>query len=569
MERPTLNLTLKPRLLTNAPVGIEVHYSVSAPNIAPGQTLFRLPHVIAGIPGAPLDAASFTVIDDASTLALRQEDEALTPAGSYRRWTSERATVGDLHVGYFAPVRLVDATTPNGPFYDLRAEAGGLCGAGVTFLALPDTTTPYDISIQWDLSQAPAGVRGVCSWGEAQTHLTGTCEDLAYMYYMAGPLQSYPGDAGSLFSMYWLSEPGFDPVVVAAQTERMYFAMCEFFQEPTPGFRVFVRKHPYRGNGGTAARRSFMFGYSDAIQPTVESLTALLAHETAHNWPKLDGAWEETGWFDEGTAEYYSITLLRRSGLIIDDAYLELINERARAYYTNPLQMLTNQEAADLFWRDPRAQHIPYGRGLFYFIDLNATIQAHSGGVRSVDDLVLAVVQRRRAGETIGVAEWMELVTAELGERGRRDLEALAAGEWITPPPDALGPHFTRREVESAPLDLGFTSASVVTRVVAGLVAGSPAEQAGVREGDRILNTPSFSEMEREPWKPIDLTLERADSTLHVQYIPLGKPVRSYEWISVARDPLNSERLTRIGRRTAASKVWPITALKKERGAGA
>ena len=562
---PTLRLTLTPRLPgypSAGQAGIEVSYRLSAPDSAAGQPLFRLPIVIAGIPGAPLDATSFTVTDDAGALALQQEDAAPTAMAAYRRWTGVRATVGDLAVRYVAPVRLVDTSTTNGPFYDLRAEAGGVCGAGVTFLALPDTTDVYDIALAWDLALAPAGARGVCSWGEGPAHLTGTMDDLAYTYYMAGPLHSYPdhpdagGDAPSVFSMYWLSEPSFDPVAVAAVTERLYATMCAFFQEPAPGFRVFVRKHPYQGNGGTAARRSFMFGYSEETMPTIASLTTLLAHELAHNWPMLDGDWDQNGWFDEGAAEYYSIALLRRGGFITDDDYLALINERARNYYTNPLQTLNLREATELYWRDPRAQRIPYGRGLFYFIDLNAKLVSATSGARSLDDLILAVVQRRRAGETIHAAEWLALVASELGEQGQRDYEAMAEGAWIVPASDALGPRYLRREIEDAPLDLGFATSSYTSRVVTGLVAGSPAERAGVRGGDRILSIPNFSVMEQAPWAAIDLTLARGDSTLRVRYVPQGARVRSYEWIRAPRP----ERLaTEATARTARASVHART----------
>ncbi len=533
MTLPTLRLTLTPRLGDDLHAGMHVSYALEAPRVQAGNTLIRLPKVIVGIPGAQVDAASMTVTDDAGALALQREDEAPTSASTYQRWIAMRDTEGDLRVSYFAPARLVDETTNNGPLYDLRVEAGGLNGAGVTFLALPDTTIAYNVTIEWDLSQAPARARGVCSLGEGRVQVVESPEDLALTYYMAGPLSAYPDSASSVFSMYWLSQPSFDPVAVGREIERLYFTMCDFFQEPEPGFRVFVRKHPYRGNGGTAVQRSFMFGYSDAIKPNADDLASLLAHETAHTWPRLDGDHGEGAWYDEGTAEYYSIMLAHRAQFASDEAFLELINDRARSYYTNPLQTLSNHDAVERFWLDPRAQRVPYGRGLFYFIDLNAKVLARSGGARSLDDLVLAVLNRQRAGEQVGASEWVDLVTAELGEQGRTDFEALLAGEWIVPAPDALGPRFTRRTIEDYPLDFGFDTSSIPTRVVTGLVAGSVAEQAGVREGDRILSIPNFSDVERAPWEAIDLTLGRGDTTLHVHYIPQGARVRSYAWTSV------------------------------------
>lgn len=533
MVSPTLKLTLTPRLSglnEGMRAGMHVAYVLEAPDIPAGDTLFHLPRVIVGVPGAQVESAEMIVTDAAGALELLEEEEAPTAAWTYRRWTASRATVGDLHVSYFAPVRLVDATTINGPLYDLRLEAGGLNGAGIMFLALPDTTARYDVSIAWDLSQSPAGARGVCSLGEGSVQVNESLEDLAYTYFMAGPLRAYPDNATSAFSLYWLSEPNFDPVAVGKEIERLYFTMCAFFQEPEPGFRVFARKHPYRGNGGTAVQRSFMFGYSDGYMLTAEELASLLAHETAHTWPRLDGDQGETAWYSEGTAEYYSIVLAHRAGFISDAAFLDQINDRARSYYTNPLQTLSNHEAVERFWRDPRAQRVPYGRGLFYFIDLNAKILAHSGGARSLDDLVLAVVKRRRAGEQVGESAWVELVTTELGEQGRNDFAAMVAGEWIIPPSDALGPRFTCHPIEDYPLDFGFATSSIPMRVVTGLVAGSVAEQAGVREGDRLLSIPNFSEIESAPWKAIELTLGRGDTTLRVRYIPQGPAVRSYAW---------------------------------------
>jgi hypothetical protein len=551
MSHPALTLTLTPQLEPATPPRIRVSYVVEAPALEAGQTLCRLPIVIVGIPGAPLAARDLTVADDAGPLELDQRDEPPTPTSTYRHWMTMRATVGDVRVDYFAPVRKVDESTLNGPLFDLREEAGGLCGAGVTFLALPDTAHAYDVTLRWDLSNAPAGARGVSSLGEGTVRSTETAEDLAYAFYVAGLLHTYPEDTSGTFAMYWLSEPSFDPIAVAERTQRVYDAMCRFFQEPSPGFRVFVRKHPYPGAGGTALRRSFMFGYSALASPTIETLTALIAHETAHNWPRLDGEHGETAWYTEGTAEYYSIVLPHRAGIITDTHYLERINERARSYYTNPLQTLTNQEAAARFWQDPRAQRIPYGRGLFYFIDLNAKVRARTNGTRSVDDLVLEVLARQRAGQQVGVPEWIKLVVAELGESAQRDFEALIAGHWVVPAPDALGPQFVGRQITDVTLDLGFDTASLASRTISGVVPGSAAERAGIREGDYLVRIPNLSDLEYAPRAEIEVRLRRGGSDFSVRYTPAGPPVRSYEWI------LQAPRTDGLGR-TANDSPPPV-----------
>ncbi|MEU6408168.1 hypothetical protein [Microbispora sp. NPDC046933] len=525
MTFPTLSLTLSPR-----PDGIAVRYVLQAPSIPAGRTLCRLPIVIAGIPGVSVRAADLHVTDDLGELPLREEDEPPTPSWAYRRWCATRDSVGDVTVSYLAPVRAVDAATRNGPLFDLRAEAGGVQGAGITFLALPDTTRDYAITLRWE---GLDGGLGVSSLGEGAVQVIGTVDTLLYAFYMAGPVNTYPAEEPRSFSMYWLSEPSFDLVAVAARIERIYQVMCDFFREPAPGHRVFIRKHPYPGNGGTALPRSFMFGWSDAETPTVDSLASLLAHETAHNWPRLDGDHGDTAWYTEGTAEYYSIMLSHRAGLVDDTEFLELVNERARGYYTNPLQTLSNAEAFELFWKDQRAQRVPYGRGMFYLVDVDAKIRAASGGRRSLDDLVLTVLERQRAGEKIGVPEWLDLVTDELGETARRDFAAMGAGEWIVPASEAFGPRFVREEIRDHVTELGFAIPSLETRVVTGLVAGSAAELAGVREGDRILDGPAGSEIARGSLERVSLTLQREDRTFEVAYDPSGAEVRSYRWVAV------------------------------------
>ncbi|MFJ7215044.1 hypothetical protein [Amycolatopsis sp. NPDC098790] len=516
MTPPALTLSLTPR-----PAGIDVEYTVQEPALIPDQVLCRLPILIAGVPGAPIGAAELTVTDADGAVPLREEDEPPSPSIRYRRWYPTRDTAGDVTVGYFAPVRQVDTTTKNGPLFDLRSEAGGVSGAGVTFLALPESDRDYAITLRWD---------GVSSLGEGTVELTGPVDRLAYGFYLAGPLKRYPEDETSSLKTYWLDEPAFDIHEVAARSLHIYEVMCDFFREPSPGHRVFVRKHPYRGNGGTALLRSFTFGWNAADVPEVDDLSDLLAHEIAHNWPSLDGEHGETAWYSEGCAEYYSIVLSHRAGLIDDAEFLERVNERARAYYTNPLQTLSNQQAAEVFWQDARAQRVPYGRGFFYLVDLNAKILAASGGARSVDDLVLAVVERRRAGDKVGVADWVRLVTDELGDQGQTDFAALQAGEWMVPGAEAFGPRFTRREVTAHTTELGFDLKSLETRVVNGLVPESAAARAGVREGDRLAQAPAEGDLARGRVKEITLTLDRGEHTIDVAYPAAGTPVRSFRW---------------------------------------
>ena len=538
-EMPRLELTLTPRVSANG-AGIHVSYIVSEPSIDSGAAVCRLPATIVGIPGAPITTDDLRVSDELGRLLVVEVPEKPTPTFAYRRWNATRNSIGDIHVEYFAPARTGPATL--GPLFDVREENGGLIGAGITFLALPNTTCEYDFALNWDLSELPPNHRATSNLGDGNLELSATAETIAFSFYVVGPLTRHPSTSETTLAVYWLSQPPFDPVAVADRTERIYDVMAAFFDEPNPGYRVFIRRHAARGIGGTALPRAFMLGYSQCEEREADDLAALLAHEVAHNWPRLDSDHVEAAWYTEGTAEYYSIVLSHRHGLISDDEYLTLVNERTRAYYTNPLRGLSNSEAAQLFWKDPRAQRIPYERGLFYFLDLNAKIRRHSRGDRSVDELVLEVLHRQRNGEKVTVGDWVGLVTAELGEQGRADFAALIAGRPITLEPDALGSSFTYHEIDDAFFELGFGIESLRAGVVTGLDRDSNAARSGLQEGDRILDVPSLSDIASRD--EVVVAVSRANGQKDIRYVPRGSKTTTLRWTRTdARATSESRRL--------------------------
>ncbi|BBC30999.1 hypothetical protein SGFS_022930 [Streptomyces graminofaciens] len=534
MCRPTLRVTLTPCLAGNAASGVRVTYAIGGLRFAAGQALCKLPEVLFGVEAAKVASDGIRATDDLGVIPLTHTLDDPTPSFTYRRWTVQRDTRGDVTVDYVAPVRIVDATTANGPLFDLRAEGAGISGAGISFLALPELEATFDTEVRWDLKELPSEARGVSSHGEGTVRRTTTLESVACTFFMAGVLHSHPPEPHPTFGMFWLSPPTFDAALIGRQSRILYEEMCRFFREPAPGFRVFVRKHPYRGLGGSLlpGSRGYMFGWSDSETHTIEELTRLLAHETVHNWPLLDG-WEDpsqVSWYNEGVAEYYSIFLPHRVGLISDEAFLDSLNQRARGYYGNPLQTLTSAEAAELYWKDWRAQRVPYGRGLFHLIDMDHRIRQATHGTRSLDDVVLALLERKRAGHKATLEDWTTLVTQEVGDAARTAHEAMMSGEWILPDLDCLMPYFQAKEVEIHQLDVGFDYSSFKAGIVSGIVHSGPAAKAGVREGDTIVHAPPPERINAGRLTDISLTLRRGSDLVDVTYEPLGRQVKGMVW---------------------------------------
>jgi predicted metalloprotease with PDZ domain len=445
-------------------------------------------------------------------------------------------------VSYKAPPRVVTAATNNGPLFDLREEAGGFAGAGVGFVATPVAEGPYRVHLSWDLAAAPAGSRGVWSLGEGTVDATIPAEVLAFSYYAAGPLKSYPAAGGDKFAFYWLGEPTFDAPALGERIRTLYAGMAKFFDDTGSSYRVFVRQNPYKGTGGTALAHSFMFGYEPAAKPTIDGLQGLVTHEMTHTWPAMQGEHGDTAWYSEGTAEYYSMLLSHRGGVLPADRYLAALNDKATAYYTNPYRALSNPEAAKRFWSDPIAQTVPYGRGVLYLANTDDEIRAASHGAHSLDDVVLELRRREVAGQPYGIPEWLDLVGREIGAaRAKSEYEAMASGALLKLPPTRFAPCFSVVRQDARPFQLGFARASLNDdRIVRDLEPGSEAARAGVRNGDVIVTSSDVNAVRNDETKSLSLTLRRGDAEVSVTYLPRSAPTEAYRWVRNPKAPETS-----------------------------
>jgi len=533
---PELDLLLTPHASGGPDSYIAVRERLAHPDLVAGGSLVRMPLKIVGIPTARYDGNAIAASDAHGALALTTTEEPPTPQGVYRDWHVSRATAGDVVLTYRAPPRHVTAATNNGPLFDLREESGGFEGAGISFLVLPVQDGPYHVRLRWGLSEAPAGSRGEWSLGDGDVEVNASAETLAFSYYAVGPLKSIPARSDGRFGLYWLTDPPFDVQRLGERIRSLYTTMSAFFGDSGSSYRVFIRQNPYPGTGGSALAGSFMFGYNPGARPTVDALQGLLAHEMTHNWPALEGEHGDTAWYSEGTAEYYSLLLSHRGGQLSTDGFLAAINEKAAAYYTNPYIRLSNPQAARLFWTDPIAQTVPYGRGLLYLIITDASIRSHSHGQHSLDDVVRELYRRKTHAQPYGIPQWLELVGREIGAaRARHAYERMVAGAVLTPPAARFAPCLKLIERTTRAFQLGFARSSLNdARVVHDLDPRSAAARAGVRNADVILDVAHLDDARQSDAQPITLTVRRAGSDRVVTYLPRGEPILEHLW---ARDP--------------------------------
>jgi predicted metalloprotease with PDZ domain len=352
---------------------------------------------------------------------------------------------------------------------------------------------------------------------------------------MAGHLQREPdtGDKGK-FAAVWSGNPGYDLRPTMQWAHKLHGWMVNFFATPDdPAYRVFARDNGgLNAGGGVAFPNSFFQTWGKGV--TSESIKGILGHEMVHTFTANDLG----RWYVEGDAVYYQVQLPWRAGMAPTAQYLHDINLTAYRYYTN-LKIHAHEDEIDpAFFSDSWLNTLAYDRGALYFAQLNGIIRHKSAGKRSIDDLVRIMVRKGRNDEPITDDTWFDILRANIGEEAVTLTRSMLNGGLVLPDSDAYGPCFRRLSTKMRRFEMGFT----VTRKpagtpveVRGVIAGSEAAKAGIRNGDLVVLPLITSEgPRRDPAAMITARVTRDGKAFAVTWAPRGEAVEGYQWERVA-----------------------------------
>lgn len=283
-----------------------------------------------------------------------------------------------------------------------------------------------------------------------------------------------------------------------------------------------------RSIGGTGLVNSFATFVTTNTE--LSDLRVLLAHELLHEWnPQSLGRFDEPErgmyWFTEGFTDYFTFVLLRRSGLLTDDEYAEHYNELLRDYARSPVRNATNERILKDFFSDESVGRLPYWRGALLAMRWDARIRAKSGGATSLDAVMLKLFDeaKRDKNGIVTNARIAGLIQPLAGGDVIAEITAhVVNGETIEPTPDGVGPEYELAPVEIPTFELGFDLETLVQkREIAGVVAGSAAERAGLRNGQQIVQRKPIHL--NEPSKPVEMTVKDGDVERAITYLPKAK----------------------------------------------
>ncbi|MGA7967076.1 MAG: hypothetical protein WCC32_13125 [Terriglobales bacterium] len=563
-----LRITLRPAgadLQQRIPY-VDITVSYTAPPTAAGQPLLKLALVTSNVVTVATTIEALSVNDGSGSVPVTVKDDPESGEVAYRHWIAGRATSGAITVHYRAPISNIAAPRGAAPPLELRSDSGTFSGAGETFLLLPELASSQPssqassppssppssqsssqtmfqpVEIRWELADMGAGATGVSSLGKGDV-IAGPKDlrSLQSCFFMGGKLGLYPSIPPKTgFFSAWHGSAPFELPALMASEEKLYAFYGKVFKRPaTAPYGVFLRENPVNAGGGVELSGSFVATFGPKTK--LDDLKITLAHEMLHTF--VGGLDKPAGlvssWYAEGMAVYYARLLALRAGQIAPAEFLQDLNTTAARYYTDALIATPNSEIPARFWADTRVRVLPYDRGSMYFAVVDEEVRAASGGKRTLDDLLLAMVDRRRQNLPVDESAWVEMVTKELGEKGKTEFEAMLAGAIQLPEPGGFGPCFTRTTKLLRRYQLGFEP-KVLTepkRIVRGLIPGSAAERAGIRDGDEITQPVPQDRIQGEQEGVLTLKLLRDGKPLEISYVPRGETVEAYQWMRVGNLP--------------------------------
>lgn len=461
------------------------------------------------------------VADAVGALVLSAPKRRVIGDRTWQVWEPLRPINGGLHVSYLVPVAL-PLPLKRGPHHDLQAAGGGVSGAFVSFLLLPEVQGPIELKLRWHL---PRGQQAVSTLSVGDAQLSTDMDHLEQASFLAGPLETYPTPARAEgFSMFALGESRDALLKAAIWSEKAYEAERQAFLAPSKApFRFMIRS--YDGGpiaSGSASVGSFLLYLPPSIPPDSQQIRHLIAHEMVHAFAGglINTSDSQGDWYTEGLADYMSTVLPFHAHLYSLRQYQDEVDARAAQYYTNAHRAVSLKNAAAIKWTGNGAWMLPYARGALYFANLDAKLKA-SGSQVDVLHLVNAMSARMEKGAPATDETWLALLNDEVGTWAVEDWTAMRDGNLLHPVPGSFGECLQPEPILTGIYDLGFSWRETEQgSFVRDVEPGSHADEAGLRRDDQVVTAVDLIAQQSSFDKPVQLDVSRGGKRLQITYDP-------------------------------------------------
>lgn len=359
---------------------------------------------------------------------------------------------------------------------------------------------------------------------------------LRHAVYAFGDFRLYRTDiAGQPLWIALRGKFGFDDASFVGRTAALVRAQREFFGDTDfPFYLITLMPNDYlRGNnGGTGIHNAFAMHVPADFSVPGYAFEFLIGHENLHTWvPRRFGSMDSAEgvndealryWFSEGFTNFLTHRLLLASGQWSLVQYAQALNGVIRGYELSEVRSRDNAAVRALFFSDRAVGQLPYQRGELLALRWDMQLRARGQSLAAVMRSLLLPAAPSAQRPPLATERLLAALEPHLGRSPREDVQrVIEQAGAMSYDDDLLGPCFFSEPTALARWELGFDGArSFRERQVLGLVPGTAAERAGLREGDRLRG---FSVYGGDVDKDAELTVERDGQPIEIRYRPIAE----------------------------------------------
>lgn len=154
-----------------------------------------------------------------------------------------------------------------------------------------------------------------------------------------------------------------------------------------------------------------------------------------------------------------------------------------------------------------------------------ASVTRNAGIERPIDEIVAEICVRRRRGEKVQQKDWLKYIGDWIGNNEAvAHLDDMKSGK-VLDLEDMKTAFGGIDAVEGRVMQMGFDKESLGTGIVSGVVKGSNACEAGLRDRDEIVCHSRLRDCEANCENKFTMTVKRNGEGMDIEYLPRGDTV--------------------------------------------
>ncbi|HEV7779733.1 MAG TPA: M1 family aminopeptidase [Chitinophagaceae bacterium] len=277
------------------------------------------------------------------------------------------------------------------------------------------------------------------------------------------------------------------------------------------------------------------------VQPDVtpRQLYQLIAHELFHEWlggrisitEKEEDAGFEHHWLTEGFTDYFACKTLLALKMITPAEFITMINRYIINIADNQFRNYSLQALIDLANKGrygTEATKLQYYRGALIALDTERDLK-RSDTANSLESFIKELYDSTTSARK-GISEsfLFDFARRRQANLQKASEDNIVHGDSIKLYDDAFGTNYQLKETGVPSFELGFSLGETKkTRKITGLIPGSGAEKAGLKEGMEFLSIENYNRFGNN-WRydrPVIVRVNDNGIEKAISWFPSGKPM--------------------------------------------